>query len=277
MTWFRLAIGTDDREYLIKYEGADREWKLEISRDADLKAAALRKHCGSNHVLLTPYQMDLSVVPDKGDVNKEWFPSAIKLPGQRSKGKRRKNFPRGLCLHYPVWTQDPSRVRQLNQIAQNTGCSYMIIDGQGQSYQSIPMSEWGWHTGPARWKDLQPSLSVDLLGVEICSWGRVQPTPSGKFKAVDWDLLDSSEVRKLFERRDNCNPGYYHKFTDAQVEEVINLCLWLKRQEPDIFDFDYVVSHSEIAPGRKEDVGGCLDMSMDKFRALLKRRWEEVK
>lgn len=69
--------------------------------------------------------------------------------------------------------------------------------------------------------------------------------------------------------------GYYHKFTEEQETALIKLLNWLKQQKPEIFKYDNVVGHDEVAYGnkkwgRKSDPGGCLSMTMVQLRERLK-------
>ena len=45
--------------------------------------------------------------------------------------------------------------------------------------------------------------------------------------------------------------------------------MWLKKNNPEIFNLEYVLGHSEISAGRKQDPGGALSMSMVEFREKL--------
>ncbi len=76
--------------------------------------------------------------------------------------------------------------------------------------------------------------------------------------------------------------GWYHKYTAAQEESIIKTLLWYKWADPtDRFSFDKVLGHDEACeqagqPGRKNDPGGALSMTMPEFRELLQKRWTEL-
>jgi hypothetical protein len=63
--------------------------------------------------------------------------------------------------------------------------------------------------------------------------------------------------------------GIFQKFTPEQETSLIELCTWLCKMgcNPDL-----IFGHEECSPGRKNDPGLSLSMSMDDFRVLIKKR-----
>lgn len=264
MVWYKLTRATDGHDYIVKYQGTQALDKQVVGPEANDKIKALEA-CRPHHVIVGDYAMDVSIIGTR-----LWYPSAKTLKDQPTKGDR-PNGIRGLCIHYPVWFSGAHKVDQLNDICINNGHSYMICDEKGQMYQGAPLNRWGWHTGKAAWRKLPTPLSAELLGVEVCSWGRMQDLSASLKRYVD-----KSRVKVLKNDRDNAPAGEYESFTNKQIASIVSLCFWLKDNYPE-FSFDNVVGHSEISPGRKADPGGCMELSMQQFRNLLKVEYQKLR
>jgi N-acetyl-anhydromuramyl-L-alanine amidase AmpD len=84
-----------------------------------------------------------------------------------------------------------------------------------------------------------------------------------------------SEVRILKDESWDCPAGKYKKLTEKQEETLVKLLKWLKQNCPDVFDYNYVLGHSEVSGKktlgywRKNDVGGSLSMPMRELRDKL--------
>jgi N-acetyl-anhydromuramyl-L-alanine amidase AmpD len=72
--------------------------------------------------------------------------------------------------------------------------------------------------------------------------------------------------------------GYFHKYSLAQEASLIELLVWLKNNNPSIFNVDYILGHDEVAGpkgigrSRKQDPGGALSMTMAELRDLVKKK-----
>lgn len=88
-------------------------------------------------------------------------------------------------------------------------------------------------------------------------------------------------MRTITSNTQNIAKGTYEKYTEKQEQALIELVLWLKKNNPSVFNLDYVLGHDEVAgPSgigrwRKTDPGGSLSMTMDKFRTLLKNKYND--
>lgn len=116
-----------------------------------------------------------------------------------------------------------------------------------------------------------------LVGIEVKA--ARQLTKSGS-KYNSWFGLEipATEVRQIATDTDNQQQaGHHQKYTDAQEAALIQLLLWLYRNNTDTFSLDFVLSHDEVSGPqgigrwRKNDPGGALSMTMKQFRAHLKK------
>ena len=179
--------------------------------------------------------------------------------------------PEGVCVHFPVWTQAPSRVNDLARIRKDNGHAYLIMDGEGQIYQDQNTRQWGWHAGRgAWWRPLGTAImSKALIGIEVCSWGRLGDR-GDEDPRDPWGNVLKNTVSGRGIPSEHVMPGRYHQFTQAQLVSLTRWILWLNMHY-DAFDLDNVVGHSEIATphGRKSDPGHSMPCTMQEYRELL--------
>ena len=58
-------------------------------------------------------------------------------------------------------------------------------------------------------------------------------------------------------------PSYWHRYTEEQIETVLEICTDLKKA----YNIKYILGHEEISPGRKSDPGPAFPL--DKIRDRL--------
>jgi hypothetical protein len=161
------------------------------------------------------------------------------------------------------------------------------VGRDGILYQPFPLDEWGCHSGTYHHEY--------CVGVEVVGAGLLKPVQiNGVTKYAPWFAfdqqtgelkypelcLDESECR--YQEGDSIRTkGWYQKFTPEQEQTVEKLCLYLKKQRPDIFCFDKIKGHDEAVaeegnPYRKNDPGASLSVTMSQFRDKLKIQWANV-
>jgi len=201
-----------------------------------------------------------------------WCPFAeISKTEMPTKGKYKKLYPAGLTIHFTAGRSLKGDRDSENCLAygKKQGYAYWCLSRDGTIFQSHSLDSWGYHAGKANWGVFK-SCSDKMLGLEINCAGKL--TKKGD-KYFSWfgEEYPENEVR-FVKAKENIIEGYYHKYTIEQEASLIQLCLWLKSNNPDVFSFANVAGHDEIAvpKGRKSDPGGSLSMTMPEFRELLK-------
>ncbi|MFM6323483.1 MAG: N-acetylmuramoyl-L-alanine amidase [Microcystis panniformis] len=233
------------------------------------------------------------VLPDDEDDDPRWIPWA-KTPKNDQKltkltnryghpnmqGKYRYGWPEGIIYHHTAGGSDPYGT--IEYLWTRFPC--LVVGRDGTLYQSFPLDEWGYHSGTAHHEY--------CVGVEVVGAGLLKPVNiGGVTKYAPWFAfnentgalehpeycLEQSECRH--QDGDNIRTeGWYQKFTPEQEQTVEKLCLYLKKQRPDIFSFDKIKGHDEAVaesgnPYRKNDPGGSLSITMNDFRRGLKDRY----
>lgn len=219
---------------------------------------------------------------------KLWYPEAvvrqdIKRP---AKGEYPKSYPFGAVVHFTAGSYSKGVEDAINTIS-NSPYFFCCIGTDGKFVQVNPLNQWGYHAGESAWTiagEKRNGVSNFLVGIEINNPGRLE-LHDGKYFTY-WDKqktrpIDPSLVRVIAKNDDNILAGAYLPYTPLQEETLIEFLLWAKVNNPDVFDFDYVLGHDEVAGPkgigrwRKNDPGGALSMTMTKFRQLLKDEYKK--
>jgi len=224
------------------------------------------------------------------------YPEGIQYKNKmRTRGRYKHRYPQGANVHFTAGrsrrkAEGGSRARDTHlemgeksveyAIKKGSYC-YFVIDRDGNVHQAFSLDRWGYHSGTSYWKGLGSKIADKVVGIEIQAAGRVKPNGDGTYNAYftvqkkgDKPFLES-EVRHAPEANANIQKGTYHAYTVQQERALTELLLWLKRNNPDVFNFDYVVGHDEINPKGKNDPGAALSMTMPEFREYIKNEYSK--
>ena len=223
--------------------------------------------------------------PSKGEGNKKllWYPTAQVMNIMTPAGKYRKGYPEGAVIHWiSGWSRDGDQGNSANKHAENAlkygakqGYGYLSLSESGLMIQGQPLDSYDSHAGSSSWPSLGSSVSQYLVGIEVCCAGKLKNVADGVYESWFGAKFKSDEVR-YSKKKDNIQEGYYHKYSVAQEEALTRFLLWLKWNNPNVFSFDLVLGHDEVAPSRKSDPGASLSMSMPEYREYLKKKYVEV-
>lgn len=165
-------------------------------------------------------------------------------------------YPQGAIVHFTAG-RDETEQEALDSY--DWGCDngyvFFMIGPTGKLYQGFPLSRGGAHAGSSSYPGLGNNVSTKLVGIEIACAGQL-------------DKWNTSWFRKQYPKEQVRNG--FKKYTPEQEETLIKLLVWLKKNNPNVFNIDYILGHNEVSPGRKPDPGHSLSMSMDELRAKVK-------
>lgn len=217
------------------------------------------------------------IAGDSIDDEKLWYQRALKYHKKMPiQGKYKNNYPIGAIIHFTAGRDEKNIQNAFDaiELGIKNKFNYMCISRDGKVVQANPLNEWGWHAGKSYWPKLGSSLSDLLLGIEVCNPGKLIKKDD-KFYTWYNREIPESEVRYVL-KKDNIESGYYQKYTPIQELELTKLLLWLKKNNPKVFNFDYVLGHDSVAPGRKNDPGGSLSMTIPEYQEYLKKEYEKL-
>jgi hypothetical protein len=219
--------------------------------------------------------------PSASAANKHllWCPFAqTDFPKAPTVGSYEAGYPMGAVVHFTAGRRHGLKSGIQTQIQGD--CTYFVIDADGNIAQNFPLDSWGYHAGEgpkSKWPGLGEGVGRKLVGIEVQAAGQLTKSGS-KYKSWFGLEIPAAEVRQIATDTDNQQQaGSYQKYTDAQEAALIQLLLWLYRNNTDTFSLDLVLGHDEVSGPqgigrwRKNDPGGALSMTMKKFRAHLKK------
>lgn len=248
------------------------------------------------------------------DEEKLWYPKALRSSYKmRTRGTYKKKYPQGAVVHFTAGrsrnrseggsknteTHLAQGKRGVRSAADKGSFAYFVIDRAGNVHQNFPLDRWGYHAGTSAWKGLSGSVSDELVGIEIQNAGKLSDTyknsskgksykcPEGKLAA--WftrpnsgdKFFDKEKECRYHKGEDNIAKGWYHKYSPEQEEALLELLIWMKRNNPDVFDIDLILGHDEVAGPkgigrwRKTDPGASLSMTMSEFRQLVEKTYND--
>jgi N-acetylmuramoyl-L-alanine amidase len=133
--------------------------------------------------------------------------------------KMRKNKDiRAIVIHYTGMQSKIASIKRLLSSKHKVSCHY-LIDRKGKIFKMIAENRVAWHAGKSKWKNIK-NLNKNSVGIELVNKGHEHG---------------------------------YQKFTTSQINQLIKLCLILKRKYK--IKNSHIVGHSDIAPLRKQDPG----------------------
>lgn len=197
-----------------------------------------------------------------------WCPFAeTDFPASHTLGSYARGYPMGAIVHFTAGRRRGLKEGMQEQVKNNY--TYFIIDEDGKIGQNFPLDSWGQHAGPSSYPGLKEKVSDELVGIEIQAAGKLEKSGSGY---ITWFKVPvpESEIRVIKKQTENQEAGAYQIYTAAQEEALLNLLTWLHENNPDVFSHDFVLGHDEVSPGRKNDPGGALSMTMPALRKKLK-------
>jgi len=231
---------------------------------------------------------DSAVVDTPKGLKALWYPKAkiLKDVVKSAKGNYAKNYPEGLVVHFTAGRYKEGQKNAIDSI-KSSPYFYLAMGTDGQIVQANPLNQWGYHAGDSAWVidgKKVTGLSNRLVGLEICNPGRLEKIKGEYFTWFDKkNPVPSKEVRYAEKDNDNIQAGFYVPYSKEQEKGLIDFCLWLKLNNPEVFSFDLVLGHDEISGkkgigyNRKNDPGAALSMTMTDLRELLKKEYEKIK
>ncbi|BCU77975.1 N-acetylmuramoyl-L-alanine amidase [Luteolibacter sp. LG18] len=205
-------------------------------------------------------------VPGRG-AKALWCPFAkTDFPAARTRGRYERGYPVGAIVHFTAGRRSGLKAGMEEQV--RNGHTYFVIDAEGNIGQNFPLDSWGSHAGESRWKGLNERVSNEVVGIEIQAAGKLERKGAG-YETYFHVAVPPGGVRVVPCRTENQEAGAYEKFTEAQERALFRLLRWLQGNHPEVFRYEYVLGHDEVSPGRKNDPGGALSMTMPELRRRL--------
>lgn len=216
-------------------------------------------------------EMERRSVREPGQ-NLLWCPLAeIVKPEMSTKGYYPEGHPSGAVVHFTAGRTAESSL----SYGREQGYCFFVIAKDGRILQSFPLDRWGYHAGKSSWGKIT-GVSPHFVGIEIDCAGKLEFNKKEQCWQSWFGRKVAEPLRRTVAAKDNIEAGTYEKYTPQQEEALIQLLLWLKTNNPEVFSFANVVGHDEVAvpKGRKNDPGGSLSVTMPALREMLSLKYE---
>jgi len=181
----------------------------------------------------------------------------------KSRGKYKNGYPQGAIVHFTAGSSAESSL----EWGVKSGFLFFVIARDGRIFQNFDLNTHGYHAGKSYWPHLGSSVSSKLVGIEMAAAGRLEKHSDGWYSYFGKKI---EHIRTVSQKRyTQETTGTYEAFQTAQEQSLLNLLIWLKRNNPEVFNCDYILGHDEVSPGRKNDPGGALSMGMPNLRKQI--------
>lgn len=137
---------------------------------------------------------------------------------------------------------------------------HTLIDKDGTIVQMVPFNRCAAHAGKSEWKGYY-GLNNHAIGIELINIGPLTKKGSKFYDCYNREWTGDVVKRPML------GFDYWEPATQAQINSLRALIRTLMKEYQ--IPRSMVCSHHEASPGRKNDVGGIIDLSMDEFRRLL--------
>jgi len=206
-----------------------------------------------------------------------WYPDRTKNDiAMPTAGFYKGGYPKGAIVHFTAGhDSSEEKAKETLKWGASQGYTFFVIGPSGRVYQNFPLDKWGHHAGSSNWVGIGSGVSQHLVGIEVACAGKL----TTDLKSWFGKQYEKQECRIVGDNYE-CPAGIYKKFTKEQEQALVKLILWLKSNNPKVFNLDFVLGHHEVAGvkgigyWRKNDPGGSLSMTMSDFREMLHKKNE---
>lgn len=155
--------------------------------------------------------------------------------------------PRLVCLHDTAGALRPFSSVEWFASKQCGTSAHFVVERDGTITQMVPTNKRAFHAGQSSWKGVV-GLNSCSVGIEIVNPGKLDKAGRADFGAT---VATPDEIVKL-DSPQHGKGGFWLPYTPEQIEAVVAISRAIVEEYPDCNE---LVTHYEIAPKRKIDVG----------------------
>ena len=176
------------------------------------------------------------------------------VPFVRSPNQSNGIDPRFLILHYTGGLTAPGSIEWFRNPAA-AASAHLVIDRSGAITQMVGFNKRAWHAGKSAWKNLN-GMNRFSIGIEIVNLGKLKRSESGEWMSWNSVKIPADQVI-VAQHKNESAPAGWHIYPEAQINATLNVAVALHAE----FDFEDILGHEDIAPGRKTDPGPAFPMA----------------
>lgn len=176
------------------------------------------------------------------------------VPFVRSPNQGNGIDPRFLVLHYTAGLTAPGAIEWFKNPAA-AASAHLVIDRAGGLTQMVGFNKRAWHAGKSAWKDLA-AMNRFSIGIEIVNAGRLKRSESGDWMSWNSVKIPPDQVIVAQHKNDDAPTGW-QIYPEAQIASTLSVVVALHAE----YEFEDILGHEDIAPGRKSDPGPAFPMA----------------
>ena len=203
----------------------------------------------------------MSFLVEKNRLLRDGTPvSFIQSPNHGGKIK-----PRFLIIHYTAGTKADGAINHFKKPSAEAS-AHLVIDRDGTVTQMVDFNVKAWHAGESAWKASTPPvmmLNGFSIGIEIVNAGKLDRTEDGKWLTWSKNTIPAKEV-VVATHKNESKPHGWQDYTAKQIEVTIEIATALH----EVYKFEDILGHDDIAPDRKVDPGPLFPLLSFKSRIL---------
>lgn len=140
--------------------------------------------------------------------------------------------------------------------------AHLVIDRDGAIVQMVPFNRRAWHAGKSKWGQLD-GLNQYSIGIELVNAGKLRKNAAGQWVSWSNKVIPAVDV-SLARHKDESTEAGWHEYPEAQIEAATNVAALLHAR----YDFQDVLGHDDVSPGRKVDPGPLFPMNSFRSRVI---------
>ncbi|MCC5914613.1 MAG: amidase [Balneolaceae bacterium] len=179
-------------------------------------------------------------------------------------GEFEAGLPDTIVIHYTAGPSVASAINTFRDPAVESS-AHLLVDFDGSVAQLIPFSNIAWHCGRSSWLDLN-GINRYSIGIEVVNAGPLEKSGNLWYAWYGRSYKREEVVRAIHRNEDKRT--YWHRFTEEQIDSVMNICKVLTKK----YKIRYILDHEEISPGRKRDPGPAFPLEKIRERVLVSDR-----
>ena len=180
-------------------------------------------------------------------------------------------LPDSIIIHYTAGTSFPNNLT-IKKPEGGNASAHLVIERDGTVKQLVPFSQRAWHAGKSSYHG-RSSYNDYSIGIEIINAGWLDKKEGDFYTRYYNGRLDvkvpAEEVEEARHKNTKLGKKYWHKYTDAQITKVEELCELLCKEYP----VTEILGHDDISPVRKFDPGPLYPM--DDLQDVLNSKDED--
>jgi len=183
--------------------------------------------------------------------------------------------PEAIVIHYTAGPSGDATVRYFAMPECRRASAHLVVHEDGTVTQMVDFNRYAAHAGESSYGN-RKAFNYFSVGIEISNPGYLLKNKEGNF-VYQWEydkpkakIISLDKIVEGKHRNKETVMRFWHKYTDAQIKTVFELCETLKKA----YNISLIVGHEEICMplGRKQDPGPAFPLDELREKILPKKK-----